>query len=652
MQKLKNLLGIMAIGLITVVTLSAQNSGTFQGQAIQPDGKILIWGSNIVVSGVPSGMVARLNSNGSRDGSFNFCGCSFIYVNRLLVQPDGKILISGNMDPGGGSPFSKSRIARMNADGSADATFTPYEGTSAPTSSVGLISLQPDGKILAVNSTGFGFPFGSSIGILRLNTNGSRDNPFSIFIGSGNSTLTGFGGLAVNSDGKLYVAITPAPTGPVPQPVQRHNADGGVDGTWPAPTVSGGIRPGVYALEILSNDDLVFGGNFSSVNGTGVPSIVRMTPAGAVDPTFVYNGTITENFTFTRIHALPTGKLLVRDNGGTLRRLNSNGSIDTTFVPASTVSSGFSVDSLGRIVSTGGPGYFRLNPDGDLDGTFIFGFRRPDFDFDGDGKSDVGVFRPSEGNWYLSQSQSGFSSQNFGLNGDVITPGDFDGDGKTDLAIWRPSTGTWWYKSTVNGGYYAVWWGQAGDIPLAEDFNGDGRADYVYYRPSNSTWHRLGSTGGYSAIAFGTAGDIPLVADMDGDGKADPTIYRPSTGTWWYASSINGLFYALQWGTATDIPVPGDYDGDGKTDPAYFRPSNGDWFIVYSGTNYTTYTVTNWGVAGDRPTPGDYDGDGKTDLAIYRPSNGMWFELRSTSGFFSQQFGLPGDEAVPNAFVP
>jgi len=287
------------------------------------------------------------------------------------------------------------------------------------------------------------------------------------------------------------------------------------------------------------------------------------------------------------------------------------------------------------------------------DNTVTFNLRPTLYDYDGDGRADVSVFRPSNGNWYLLQSQNGLSTQNFGLNGDIITPGDFDGDGKTDLGVFRPDTGAWWYKSTINGGFYTVQFGMNGDIPLAEDFNGDGRADYVIYRPSNSTWYRLGSNGQYSPIAFGTAGDIPLVADMDGDGKADPTIYRPSTGTWWYASSVSGLFTALQWGTATDIiPVPGDYDGDGKTDPAYFRPSDGAWFILYSGTGYATYLGTLWGTAGDVPVAADYDGDGKADIAIYRPSNNMWFIRQSSGGPTGVNFGLPGDKATPSAFVP
>jgi uncharacterized delta-60 repeat protein len=660
MQKLKTLLGILAIGLITAVTLSAQNSGSFQGQAIQPDGKILIWGSNIVVSGVPAGMIARLNSNGSRDGTFNFCGCGFIGVNYLLLQPDGKILVSGNQDPG--SIFIQGRIARINADGSSDNTFTPYQGSSAPSAFLTLQGLQPDGKILAGNYASGGFPFGASMNVIRLNPNGSRDNPFSIFVGSGYMFMDYLGAIEVLPDGKFYVGIEPGYQSGTAT-LKRYNADGSLDPTWAAPAFPQGIN-NINSLDSQPNGDLLVAGGFNQINGVSVKNIARLTSAGVVDTTFIPPDTPIGVY---QINVLPDGKFLILERLTTsspsiyaIRRLNANGSLDGTFVQSPSITSvngAFSVDALGRIVfignhATRGNGYYRLNPNGDLDETFKFGFNQTDFDFDGDGRSDVGVFRPSEGNWYLSQSLNGFSSQNFGLPGDVITPGDYDGDNKTDLSVFRPSTGVWWYKSTINNGYYAVSWGQAGDIPLAEDFNGDGRSDFVIFRPANSTWYRLGSNGQYAPIVFGTAGDIPLVADMNGDGKADPTIYRPSTGTWWYANSINGLFYAIQWGTATDIPVPGDYDGDGSTDPAYFRPSNGAWYILLSGTNYTTSTATAWGTAGDRPTPADYDGDGKTDLAIYRPSNGMWFALRSTSGFFSQQFGLVGDKAVENAFLP
>lgn len=316
--------------------------------------------------------------------------------------------------------------------------------------------------------------------------------------------------------------------------------------------------------------------------------------------------------------------------------VNSSGTVRAS-IPANRVQDSLG-NSNGASVST--------------DNTVTYNRKTAQFDYDGDGKADVSVFRPSDGNWYLLQSQGGFSVQGFGLSGDVLTPADYDGDGKTDLGIFRPSTGMWWYKSTANNGYYAVQWGASGDIPLAQDFDGDGKSDFVFYRPSDSTWYRLGSTGVYSPLLFGTAGDIPVVADMDGDGKADPTVYRPSTGTWWYASSVNGGYYALQWGTATDIPVTGDFDGDGKTDPAYFRPSDGAWFILYSGAGYSTFVVTSWGVAGDRPVAGDYDGDGKTDLAVYRPSNSMWFVMRSTQGFYSANFGIGGDRPTPAAFVP
>ena len=644
-------MGILAIGLIVAGSVWAQNSGTFRGQVIQPDGKILIWGSSIVVSGVSSGFIARLNSNGSRDGSFNFCGCGFTSVNRLLVQQDGKIVVTGNRDSTTTQGFNGVAMVRINADGSLDNSLAPLMGINSTMGAFSGLTMMPDGKIMAASSASYGFPYGSSISVDVRNPNGT--SAFGVGVGFGNHILDGLGGYEVLPDGKFYLAIVPITYNGSTR-LNRYNANGSVDSTWPAISFQPApLSSYVNALDSQPNGDLLIGGTFNGVGGFPLKNLARVTSAGTVDATFVPPANLP---TIYVIKVLPDGKILIADNGGNLRRLNNDGSSDPTFVPASAVNSGFSVDDLGRIVFIGnlshGPGYYRMNPNGDLDETFIFGFMQRAFDFDGDGKADVGVFRPSNGNWYLLQSQSGSSIQNFGLNGDVITPGDFDGDGKTDLAIWRPSTGTWWYASSLNGGFYAVQWGQAGDIPLAEDFNGDGRADYVFFRPSNSTWHRLGSTGGYSAIAFGTTDDIPLVADMDGDAKADPTIYRPSTGTWWYASSVNGGFYALQWGTATDIPVPGDYDADGKTDPAYFRPSNGAWYIVFSGTGYTTHTAVSWGTAGDRPTPADYDGDGKTDLAIYRPSNAMWFVMRSTAGFYSVNFGLAGDEPTPNAFVP
>ncbi|MEJ7849439.1 MAG: VCBS repeat-containing protein [Pyrinomonadaceae bacterium] len=264
-------------------------------------------------------------------------------------------------------------------------------------------------------------------------------------------------------------------------------------------------------------------------------------------------------------------------------------------------------------------------------------------DFDGDGKSDLSVYRPSEGNWYLLRSQAGFNVTSWGLASDIVAPGDFDGDGKADFAVFRPSEGNW-YIANSNGTFTSGQFGLPGDIPVPADYDGDGKDDRAVFRPSNSTWYILNSNGfNVREQAFGLTGDRPVPGDYDGDLKADLSVFRPSNGTWYRANSGNGNFVEQQWGLNGDIPVNADYDGDNKQDYAVFRPSAASWYILNSSNG--SYNFRSFGLTGDAPVPGDYNGDGSDDIAVFR--NGFWYIIRSNEVYTVTQFGLSGDTAIP-----
>ena len=275
---------------------------------------------------------------------------------------------------------------------------------------------------------------------------------------------------------------------------------------------------------------------------------------------------------------------------------------------------------------------------------------RTAFDYDGDRRTDISIYRPSIGDWHVQGSQNGLTGIRFGLITDRIVPADFDGDGRTDVAVYRPSDGTWYIVRSSDGTFMFAVFGLPNDIPMPGDFDGDGRADISVFRPSDSTWYRLNSSNqAFFGRQFGAAGDRPLMGDFDGDGRADLAVFRPSIGAWFQIRSQTDSFFGEQFGALGDVLVPADYDGDRKTDLAVYRPSNGSWFIKPSLTG--TFTQTQFGAATDIAAPGDYDGDGRADICVFRPSEGQWYRTNSSNGMFNAfPFGIAGDRPTQSAF--
>jgi hypothetical protein len=285
-------------------------------------------------------------------------------------------------------------------------------------------------------------------------------------------------------------------------------------------------------------------------------------------------------------------------------------------------------------------------------------------DFDGDGKTDLSIWRGPQGSWQTINGSNGMlQTVPWGSSAspyfDVTVPGDYDGDGKTDHAIWRGQDGVWYIRKSSNGQALVQAWGASYapyfDVATPGDFDGDGKTDIAVWRPANGIFYVLRSSNGTTlAEAWGANGDTPVAADYDGDGKTDFAVWRPSNGTWYIKRSAGGTD-TIPWGAGYapyfDVPVPADYDGDGKTDLAVWRGQESLWYIRPSATPNAPVAQL-WGASyapyNDIPVPGDYDGDGKADIAVWRPTNGTWYVRRSGNGaFLIQQHGQQGDTPVP-----
>ncbi len=628
-----NLLRLTSGGDIdsTYQTNIFSTTGTVYDVVQQPDGKILAGGTFTFANRSQIYSLARFNSDGSLDTTFQTAHlANSSTVNRIAFQSNGKTLIAGIIYTSGGNIS----IERLLSDGSVDSSFARYSIGEAKDLTV----LADDRILLAANNT-----------LTRLTANGILDSSFSRVNLAGGTILS----VKVQPDNKILIGGTFTQVNAVARNyIARLNADGTLDTTFAPPV---GANAAVTNIDIQSDGKIILVGDFTFFNDLLRFHVARANSDGSLDSSF--NPPDVSGY-LTTVKVQPNGKILI---GGEFKflantafrnyaRLNTDGSLDFSLVNdggANGAVNRINLQSDGKILLGGvfstvnnasAVGIARLlNPSSNA---------RTLFDFDGDSRADLSVFRPSSGVWYLQQSTDGFAGVSFGISSDQLVPADYDGDGKTDIAVYRNGT---WYLNRSTQGFTGVPFGTSGDIPVPADYDGDGKADIAVFRPSNGTWYLQRSAAGLTQLNFGQNGDKPTVGDYDGDGKANLSVFRPSNGTWYIArpTGVPAQNYdSIAFGANGDLATPADYDGDGKTDVAVFRPSNGTWYLNRSTLGFAGI---QFGQTGDLPAAADYDGDGKADVAVFR--GGAWYLNRTTAGFTGIAFGIGEDKPTPNAFV-
>ena len=323
-------------------------SGPVYSTSIQDDGKIIIGGWFDSYNGIRRNNVARLNPNGSLDTSFNPGTGASGYIRAISIQSDGKIIVGGDFTNYNGT--SRNRIARLNNDGSLDTSFDPGSGANA---SVRAISIQSDGKIIIGGSfTSFN---GMAINrIARLNTDGSLDASFSPEAGANGAVYSA----AIHNDGKIIIGgdFTSYNRMAINR-IARINTDGSVDTSFSPGTgvnfdYSSGPKASVRTISIQNDGKIIIGGRFTTINETPRVWIARLNINGTLDTSFSVPGLVANDYDYVSTSSIqsdgkiiiggyfPSGNSISRDN---IARLNTDGSFDTCF--ESGTGAGFTVFS-------------------------------------------------------------------------------------------------------------------------------------------------------------------------------------------------------------------------------------------------------------------------------------------------------------------
>jgi len=238
-------------------------------------------------------------------------------------------------------------------------------------------------------------------------------------------------------------------------------------------------------------------------------------------------------------------------------------------------------------------------------------------DFNGDGTSDIAVFRENSGLWAVRNLTRIY----FGNTFDYPVPGDYNGNGTTEIAVFRDSSGLWAIRGVTR-----VYFGGPSDMARSGDYDGDGTWEAGIFRPGSGLWAIRGVT----RLYFGASFDNPIPGYYSGGSSLEPAVFRPSSGLW----AIRNLS-RLYFGSSADTPAAGNYTGSAAWIPAVFNSPTGLW-AVRGTTRYY------FGGSLDRSVPADYDGNDQDDIGIFRESSGLW----AARGLTRLYFGSSGDIPV------
>lgn len=314
---------------------------------------------------------------------------------KVAVQPDGKILVVGNINMFQGG-FIPAGITRLNPDGTPDPSFN--QGGAGSFGKIHVVRVLPNGQLLI----GGDFLYYNNIpvnGFARLHADGTPDTTFATFSAGGvGGNLPVVSDIEVLGDGKIMISggLTTV-NGTAVNKVARLNADGTLDTGFSTP---GGFLPNASArvtcIAVQGDGKIVAGGNFTQINGSSYDHMVRFNTDGSIDPSFTADPDYNTDVSSMEVHDVEVttgGKILAAGNfKNALDRIQGivrflpDGSIDTGFntnAPQGTAGSTFVQDIAlqpdGKIVMGGGFSTYnnvpreniaRLHADGDLDADF------------------------------------------------------------------------------------------------------------------------------------------------------------------------------------------------------------------------------------------------------------------------------------------